>query len=209
MRLFFLLCCIGIFLGACDDEYYNDGGVLDSDVGVFNGTTMGYLESQPAMFDTLTTLIKLNGLEAEVNRAGSTFFAPQNYSIYNFLILRYPDAQNRPKRLEDIPASEMAEIAAGIRNYIIPDKQIRREDLSTVYTFSSTLGGRKARFNLVKEDYLGNVNMGAASVVFSINMSASGMPERYQSAKVIRADVKTTDGWVHVLVSDTHIFGFN
>lgn len=209
MKLLFSLCCIAVLLWGCDDAYYNDGGILEENVGVYEGTTMDYLESQPVMFDTLSTLIKLNGLEADVNRPGSTFFAPQDYSIYNYLLLKYPDLQNRPKTLAEIPAEDMAEIAEGIKNYIIPDVQIRRGGLSTIYSFSTTLMGRKARFNLVREDYLGNPNMGAAYITYSLNMSAEGASERYQSAKVVVADMTTTNGLVHVLVADTHIFGFN
>ncbi|TJZ54753.1 hypothetical protein FAZ15_14825 [Sphingobacterium olei] len=210
MKLFLsLCCCIGILLSGCDDAYYNDGGLLDNQIGVYEGTTMSYLESQPALFDTLTTLIKLNNMEEEVNRKGSTFFAPQNYSIYNYLLLKYPDPENRPKTLEAIPAGDMAEMAGYISDYIIPNEQIVRSDLSTVYSYSTTLSDKKARFNLVREDYLGNINMGAAYMIYSVNLNPPATPEFYSPAKVVVTDVATTTGTVHVLISDTHIFGFN
>ncbi|MBE8722625.1 fasciclin domain-containing protein [Sphingobacterium pedocola] len=210
MKLFLsLCCCIGILLSGCDDAYYNDGGLLDEQTGVHEGTTMSYLESQPALFDTLTTLIKLNKLEELVNRKGSTFFAPQNYSIYNYLLLKYPDPENRPKTLEAIPAEDMAEMAGYIADYIIPNEQIMRSKLSTVYSYSTAMSGKKARFNLVREDYLGNVNMGAAYIIYSVNLNPPATLEFYSPAKVVVTDVATTTGTVHVLVADTHVFGFN
>lgn len=195
-------------ISGCNDEYFTDGGVPTDQTGVLNLSTMKYLESEPAKFDTLVILIKLSGLEAEVNKSGNTFLAPQNYSIHNYFKLLYPDESKWPalSQLSDVEKKEIAQI---LRNYIIPDKQIERSGLSPAYSFATTNGGKKARFNLIREDYLGNVNMGAAYVVFALDVSPDGSTvERYQPVMVVTSGLRSTNGIVHVLDSNTHIFGF-
>jgi len=196
------------FTSGCSDAYFTDGGVPTDQTGVLNLSTMKYLESQPAKFDTLVALIKLSGLEAEINKSGNTFLAPQNYSIHNYFKLLYPDESKWPA-LAQLSAAEKTAITQILRNYIIPDKQIERSGLSPAYSFATTNGGKKARFNLIREDYLGNVNMGAAYVVFALDISPAGSTvERYQPVTVITSGLHSTNGIIHVLDSNTHIFGF-
>lgn len=197
------------FTCGCSDEYFTDGGTLDDQTGVLNVSTMNYLESQKGQFDTLAILIKVCGLEAEVNKSGNTFLAPQNYSIHNYFKLLYPE-ENKWPPLTGLSTEEKAEITQIIRNYIIPDKKIERSGLSPAYSYVTTQGGKKARFNLTREDYLGNVNMGAAYVVFALDISATGSAlERYQAVTVVTSGLRSTNGIIHVLDSNTHIFGFN
>jgi uncharacterized surface protein with fasciclin (FAS1) repeats len=197
-----------LFSSGCSDEYFKDGGVPIDPSGVLNVSTMQYLESQPARFDTLVMLIKLTGLEGEVNKSGNTFLAPQNYSIHNYLKLLYPERSKWPA-IAQLPEENKQEIAEILSNYIIPNKQIERNGLSPAYSFATTSGNRKARFNLVREDYLGNVNLGAAYVMFALDISMSDSPvEQYQSVQVVATDLRSTNGIVHVLDSNTHIFGF-
>jgi hypothetical protein len=196
------------FSFGCSDAYFTDGGVQADQTGMLNVSTMKYLESEPAKFDTLVSLIKLCGLEAEVSKTGSTFLAPQNYSIHNYFKLLFPD-ENKWPPLSQLSDAEKKAIAQILRNYIIPDKEIERKGLSPAYSYATTQGGKKARFNLIREDYLGNVNMGAAYVVFALDTSIDGSPvERFQSVTVVTSGLRSTSGIIHVLDSNTHIFGF-
>ena len=73
-----------VFTTGCSKDYFADGGTLNPDQTTTLGvSTMDYLKSRPEIFDTLTTLITMTGLESAVNASGSTFLAPKNYSIYN------------------------------------------------------------------------------------------------------------------------------
>jgi uncharacterized surface protein with fasciclin (FAS1) repeats len=203
-----VLLTTALFISGCSDAYFTDGGAPVDQTGVLNLTTMKYLESEPAKFDTLVILIKLAGLEAEVNKSGNTFLAPQNYSIHNYLKLMYPDQDKWPA-LKDLSAAEKKDITQILKNYIIPDKKIERNGLSSTYSYATTSGGKKSRFNLIKEDYLGNVNMGAAYVVFALDISEDGSTvERYQSVQVVTSGLQSTNGIVHVLDPNSHIFGF-
>lgn len=209
MRLYINLCiCMLAFLTSCQDSYFNDGGKLPENMGKFDGSTMEYLERQPKLFDTLTILIKMNKLENVVNASGSTFFAPQDYSIHNYFKLKYPDPTKRPKSFEDISKADMEEIAQNIQHYIIPNQKIMKAGLSTVYSYGTSSSKRRVRFNLVREDYLGNVNMGASNLMFSLDVKPLDAVPQFQSAKVVVSDIETKNGVVQTLVTDTHVFGF-
>ena len=199
-----------LFTSGCSRDYFADGGTLNmEETAVLGVSTMDYLKSHGKLFDTLTALITLSGLEPVVNASGTTFLAPQNYSIRNYFNLVYPDPEKRPATFADIPEEDMDKITEIIKNYIIPDEEILRNQLATTYSYATTYGDRKARFNLVRGDYLGNVNMGANYIIFSLDMSEPGQKEQYQSVRVVTSDLRSTNGIVQVLNADTHIFGFN
>jgi len=211
IKLIKAIAFIGVlFILGCSDDYFADGGNRPADQsGDLGVSTMDYLKSHGESFDTLTTLIRLSGLESAVNSKGNTFLAPRDYSIHNYFQLLYPDPEKRPATLDAIPKEEMDRITAILKNYIIPNEEILRSKLASTYSYATTYGGRKARFNLVQEDYLGNVNMGAKYIIFSLDVSFPGEKERYQSVQVATSDLRSTNGVVHVLNSNTHIFGFN
>lgn len=210
MKSFLLLVTgVTLFLAGCSDDYFADGGVPPESAGVFEGSTMEYLDSQPETFDTLATLIRLCGLENAVNGEGNTFLAPKDYSIHNYFKLKFAELDAWPATLSAIDAEDLEEIGQNIRSYIIPDREIVRSGLQTSYSYVPTYSGKKARFNLVREDYLGNPNKGAQAIVFSLNMAAEGQKELYQSVRVVASDLQSSNGIVQVLDSDTHIFGFN
>ncbi len=197
-----------LFNFGCSDEYFTDGGVQDDLTGTLNVSTMEYLQNEPARFDTLVALIKLCGLEADVAKSGSTFLAPQDYSIHNYFKLLFPD-ENKWPPLSELTAAEKEDITQILKNYIIPDQVIERSALSPAYSFATTQGGKKARFNLNRQDYLGNVNMGAAFIVYALDVSRTGSTvEQFQSANVATSGLRSTNGIIHVLDSNTHIFGF-
>ena len=211
MKLIIAIALVSVvFTTGCSKDYFADGGTLNPDETTTLGmSTMDYLKSRPEVFDTLVTLINLTGLEAAVNANGSTFLAPKNYSIHNFFNLVYPDPEKRPKTFSGITDEEMEAIAKILKNYIIPDKQILLNELNKTYSYDTTYGGVKARFNIVQDDYLGNLNMGARYIIFSLNLGFPGGAETYQSVQVETADLRSTNGVVHVLAADSHIFGFN
>lgn len=198
-----------ILFGSCKKDYYSDGGVLDDNVGVFNISTMEYLRQHVERFDTLLILIRLSGLEDAVNRQNTTFMAPQNYSISNYLKMEFARMENPPSDVRKLPDEMIRNIKAILKNYIIPDNKITSADLNPSYAYFKTLDNRTVRFNIIRSDYLGNVNKGAELINFSFNTSSDPDIEKYQSVAVVISDLQTNTGIVHVLDSDTHIFGFN
>ncbi len=193
----------------CKNDYFADGGILDESVGELGVSTMDYLERCGADYDTLVALIKICGLEGDVNATGNTFLAPRDYSIHHYFSLIFTDPDKRPASLSEINDEEMEKISGMLKDYIIPGQRILREDLSTAYSYTTTLGGKRARFNLLQEDYLGNLNKGAKYIVFSLDKSEGGGDAQYQSALVVASNLRSVNGVVHVLDSYMHVFGFN
>ena len=198
-----------MIITGCKDDYYSDGGILDENVGVLNVSTMDYLKANEISFDTLVSLIQLTGLESAVDASGNTFMAPQDYSISNYFELAFTILDVPPASLQEIPQEILDDIKLIIENYIVPNEEIMRGDLSPTYTYTTTYGGRKARYNLLRSDYLGNVNKGAEIINYSLNMSEDGSSNDYQSVQVVTSNLESTNGIIHVLNADSHIFGFN
>lgn len=210
IKLIKAIAFIGVlFIVGCSDKYFADGGNKPTDhSGDLGVSTIDYLKSNKE-FDTLSRLITLAGLETAVNSKGNTFLAPNDYSIHNYFKLIFPDPENQPETLEAISREEMDKITQILKDYIIPNEEIVRSKLAKTYSYVTTSGGKKARFNLVQDDYLGNINMGAKFIIFSLNTNPTGQQERYQSIQVATSDLRSTNGVLHLLISNTHIFGFN
>lgn len=210
IKLIKAIAFIGIlFIVGCSYKYFADGDNQPVDQsGVLGISTMEYLKSH-SEYDTLARLITLTGLEDAVNSKGNTFLAPRDYSIHNYFKLIFPDPLNQPETLDAISEEEMAKITQILKNYLIPNEEIVRSKLSKTYSYVTTLGGTKARFNIVQGDYLGNVNLGAQLIVFSLNLSTSEQFTFYMPVDVATSDLRSTNGVLHLLNSNTHIFGFN
>ena len=176
---------------------------------MLNVSTMDYLKANEASFDTLVALIQLTGLESAVNANGNTFMAAQDYSISNYFELVFITLDEPPASLQEIPQEIMDDIKLIIENYIIPDEKIMRDNLNSTYTYTTTYGDRDARYNLLRSDYLGNLNKGAEVINYSLNMSEDGSSNDYQSVYVVTSNLESTNGVIHVLNADSHIFGFN
>lgn len=85
-----------VSLFGCKKDGIIDGGISDPHV---NMTTYDFLKSHPQhLFDTTLMIIDKAGLKDKVNSAG-TFFAPTNYSIRNFLLLKQNEWRKKDERL--------------------------------------------------------------------------------------------------------------
>ena len=209
IKIIIAISAIMLVLAGCSDDYYSDGGLLDENIDVLEVSTMDYLKANEASFDTLVTLIELTGLEDAINASGSTFMAPQDYSITNYFELAFASLQTPPASLSEIPQEILDDIKIKLQNYLIPNEKIMREDLSSTYSYTTTYSGQRARYNLLKSDYLGNVNKGAEIINYSLNISDDDSPENYQSVHVATSNLQSTNGIIHILNADSHIFGFN
>src|SRR5664279_1847558 len=71
-------------LSACKKKDYITGGTTE-DVNKYKNTTTYDLLKGNSLYDTLVQLIDAGGLKDKINEQGTTFFAPSDYSIYNYL----------------------------------------------------------------------------------------------------------------------------
>lgn len=75
-----------ILLCGCKKNYII-GGKPDDVNAYKHMLTYDMLKGNP-LFDTLIRVIDTAGLKDQINEAGTTFFAPTDYSIYNYLYFR-------------------------------------------------------------------------------------------------------------------------
>jgi len=92
---FFILIALStcsIMWCGCSKKYIVGG--QPEDVNMYKNTlTYDMLKGNP-LFDTLLRVIDTAGLKDKINETGTTFFAPSDYSIYNYLYLRTIQDQN-------------------------------------------------------------------------------------------------------------------
>ena len=81
--LFFILLAA---LASCKKSYIKGGQIEDVNMYA-NNTNYEVLAMDPA-YDTLIQLIDAAGLKDKINKSGTTFFAPSDYSILSYLQLR-------------------------------------------------------------------------------------------------------------------------
>ncbi len=80
-----------VLLNACKKDYIAGGSIEDNIYK--NISTYDVLKADP-LYDTLIQVIDAAGLKDKINEQGTTFFAPSDYSIYNYLNRRTIYVQN-------------------------------------------------------------------------------------------------------------------
>ena len=79
-------------MASCKKDYITGGQIEDVNMYI-NNTNYEVLAQDPA-YDTLVQLIDAAGLKDKINESGTTFFAPSDYSILEYLQLRTIFVQN-------------------------------------------------------------------------------------------------------------------
>jgi hypothetical protein len=97
MKKIFLINLAAVFVlalifTACKKDYIT-GGTAENVNKYKDSTTYEVLNGNP-LYDTLVQLIDAAGIKDKINEQGTTFFAPSDYSIFNYLQLRSVDVQN-------------------------------------------------------------------------------------------------------------------
>ena len=77
---------LALVFTACKKDYIT-GGTIENVNTYKNTTTYDVLNSNP-LYDTLVQLIDAAGIKDKINEQGTTFFAPSNVSILDYLIFR-------------------------------------------------------------------------------------------------------------------------
>lgn len=86
------LSTIVLLFSACKKDYITGG--IPEDVNIYKNTSTYDVLKSSALYDTLVQVIDAAGLKDKINEQGTTFFAPSDYSIYNYLSQRTVFVQN-------------------------------------------------------------------------------------------------------------------
>jgi len=161
---------IVLFFSACKKDYIVGG--TPEDINRYKNTSAyDVLKTDPA-YDTLIHLIDAAGLKDKINGQGTTFFAPSDGSILNYLNLRTIYVQNHynvyGKFALDSLVYYLQNNIAGTRDslllYLIP-KALPYSDLTDDGTLYQTASSSTVA---VSFEYTKNGSLGYNSVVSSV-----------------------------------------
>jgi len=91
--IIFYIFSMVILVTACNKDDYILGGSIEDTGRYKNMTTYEVLKTMP-LYDTLVQLIDAAGVADKINAANTTFFAPNDYSIFSYLNKRTLFVQN-------------------------------------------------------------------------------------------------------------------
>ncbi|TDE28459.1 MULTISPECIES: fasciclin domain-containing protein [Flavobacterium] len=199
------------FYSCSNDDYLVDGGVADQNVKM---STYDFLKSNKQL-DTLALLIQRANMIDVVNTKSTTFFAPNNLSIKNYvkaiLAKKLKLDPTATFTVNDIP---VAELKVMLGNYIF-DQTLDRSKLVKVGKVYTTHSGEERLLSLEPvEQYTGQLDNFPEYVYYTFKVGATWDPTDAISNDVKEADKKTvvrtsnllsTNGVIHVLQGN-HIF---
>lgn len=213
-----------LLLNSCkEDEYYIDGGKADSE---YNGTILDYLKSKPLYFDTLTTVIKLAGLEKEFSDKEMTFFAPMDNSfrtlILNVNSTLFQVGKDTVKTLEEIEPAiwkkylsmymfkgsnrviDYPQVDPGAKA-MFPGQNYKSlsEDILNIGVFYNDVVTRKDGQETSRIKYAGY-----RQLYLSYIPNPAQPFDNWNTTRVSSSDIKPKNGVVHVLIAN-HSFGFD
>lgn len=214
---------------ACNKkDYYKDSGVLK---GNFNGTVMQYLNSKPEYFDSLVQIISLAGMENELNANNITFFAPTDSSIR--ASIRFANIERdflgmpRISKLSEIkPAIWRKHLSKYLFNFKRSLNDFSQIDFSNINTYSGqiyqSVNGTSMNIGVIYNDVsvpsprdpnISNVIKYAGYRQLTISYLTSPFTPRetgtWRVGQVSSVNVEPNNGFVHILRTSTHIFGFD
>lgn len=208
-----------IAFASCKKNDYLVGGSIHNPQ--FNGTTYEYLKTNP-LFDTLLLLIDKTGMQEEVNAAGTTFFAPTDYAIQNY-VKKVVQARKRLEANDENLVFEFGELdfdqlKDSVRAYLFGEK-IERTGLNETGKFFTAKDTEQRHISL-RKDPTGEYQTGGLTIVpeyiyFSKVIGTvdpvdnSDVPEAERDTRIVAqtTGITTTTGVLHVL-SNSHIFTF-
>ena len=203
------------------DAYITGGSIVNPKV---NLTTYDFLKSDPfQQFDTLLMLIDKAGLKEQLNQTGVTFFAPNDYSVYNYLNAKTMKAQGidplAKYTLDSLFKYDWNEVKDSLKMYMISTPLTYDKLTNNGAKYITALTGDTV---VVSYEYTTNGNLGYTSTVSSVPQVIyftqlwKPLPEPFKAEDItddigIRtlcktSGIQTTTGIVNVLESSHVLF---
>lgn len=218
ISLLFIVSAALAFLAGCQkNNYFQDGGKHTPN---YNGTILQYLNNKPGMFDSVSRVIQLAGMQDVFDKEEITFFAPADSSISNTIfqlnqVLRFR-GRKEVTNLNQIKPTVWRRM---LSRYIFEGKksltdypQIDTDNLSAfpgqIYaSYDGEIMNVGVRYNNAG----GVAYAGYRQLLISFIPSVSS-PRDYlswRSAAVASVNIAPTNGYVHALQYTFHPFGFD
>jgi hypothetical protein len=220
-----------VIMSSCNKSNYEDGGTLDP---VFKGTTLDYLATRPDMFDSLTKVIRLAGLEQTLKSEEVTFFAPPSQTIRQ--TMRFVNSELKyygKDTVYDLRQIKPAVWKKMLSRYIFKHKKSLTDypqvDFQNVPVYPGqpyvSFGGDIMNVGVSYADAGGVQYAGSRTLYLSFIASLSSPATSWINVPVATSNIVTNNGYVHVLryasaisnISTSglgidlndHFFGFN
>ena len=207
MKRILSIIALSITLFSCtNDEYLVDGGTSQQNVGT---TTYEFFKAHNQL-DTLALLIERADMIDEVNKQGTTFFAPNNLSIRNYVRDVLSDKRKLDPAAEftidDIPTADLKNMLGG---YLI-EETLDRSKLVKAGKVYTTFNGEERLVSLEPVvAYTGQLDDYPEYVFFTYQGGGSWDPTDAivddKKVRVRTSNLLSTNGVIHVLQGD-HIF---
>jgi hypothetical protein len=212
-----VLMAIGYLFTACKkDSYYQDSGVEQAK---YDGNILQYLATKPDYFDSLVTVISLAGMNSVFEDSTITFFAPPQQCIQTAVgqlnRYLYNRGQDTVVQLQQIASSVWQDM---LSLYILRGKYLLKDipqmDTTQLQTFPGqgylSWGGRPMNVGVIYNDvnnvkYAGYRQLCYSYIYNFTNIGSGSMI----NTMVATSDIQPSNGVVHVLQFQYHIFGFS
>jgi hypothetical protein len=196
---------------ACQKDYYEDSGLQ---IGVYPVSSLQFLAQDPFLFDTVTEVIHLAGMDQVLEDSTITFFAPTDHSIARSMNELNSDRYDKFEdslRIEDIPGEVWRKF---LSRYIFRGKymlkDIPRRDAAqlNVYPGMNMESWDDYIMNLgvTFSNYSGTKDVGPRQIIIT-DIGDLADPVDVGNS-VATSDLQTKNGIIHVL-NDYHSFGFS
>lgn len=214
----FVFIVVAVLFMACKKNDYFIGGTLHN--SKVNMSTYDYLKSNAhGLFDTLLLLVDKAGLKDKINQQGTTFFAPTDYSINNYLLARSKEEQNidpaRVWTIDSVFAYEMDKMTDSLNIYLT-NSTLTYDKLTedgTIYETQKTGAQAVVSYEKTLDPNLGynpNVNTVPQIVWYTFLWEPLTPPFKAQDIttdqgtreRVQTSGIETTNGIIHVLNND-------
>ncbi|MGJ1433580.1 fasciclin domain-containing protein [Sphingobacterium spiritivorum] len=222
-NLLYILTALLVLASCNKDDYFSDSGVHDPK---FNGNMMQYLDSKGQKpqdpFDTLTQIIRYAGMEDNFKNDRLTFFAPPDPTIrkaLNYLnVVLYLGGQDTIKSYQEVKPVVWKSI---LSEYMIKGdfglNDFRQVDTTALYAFSGQIfetynETQPINVGAVYHDLNNNGVVikyaGPRQILLSYVPDYSRPTSSWVNTFVASSNIQPTNGRVHVLNYNRHVFGF-
>lgn len=212
---FFLIGGLLLLNGCQKDDYFKDSGVHDPQ---YKGTVMDFLDERSDLFDTLSQVIRLAGMEDVFAGETITFFAPADSSFKRSLDFLndelYREGRDTVSKLTQISPEAWKEILSMYifkgANFLNDYPQLNLEQIPAFpgQPFSS-YGGRVMNIGVVYDNAGGVEFAGYRHLVLSYIPSLSAPLSGWINCNIATSDIQPTNGVIHALRYPDHFFGFS
>ncbi len=203
-----------LFLSSCNKDYLIDSGKHES---AYPGTIWKYLNDKPQYFDSLSRVVVLAGMENVLDKEEVTFFAPSSSCVYKsvkalnrYLYLRGRDTVKNLSQIKPAVWKEMLSLYIIKGKYLLKD--VPQLDTTLLGSYAGqgyiSYGNQPMNLGVIYNDAGGVKYSGYRQLFYSYINDFSNAAGSMLNVPVSSSDIQPTNGAVHVLKYQNHVFGF-